>query len=92
MRSLLTKARRNADIARQIYEARTAAGLTQRELAKLVGTSHSAINRLEDADYEGHSVAMLNRIADALNYTIEFRMTPVGKSGPSRTHRPYSAA
>jgi hypothetical protein len=32
-----------------------------------VGTTASAICRLEAADYEGHSVAMLRRIATALN-------------------------
>jgi len=38
-------------VARKIHDLRTQAGLSQRELAKLVGTSASAICRLEDADY-----------------------------------------
>jgi hypothetical protein len=33
---------------------RTAAGLTQFQLAKLIGTTASVVCRLEDADYEGH--------------------------------------
>lgn len=37
--------------------------LSQRELAKLVGTTASVICRLEDADYDGHSLSMLIRIA-----------------------------
>ena len=49
----------NAAIARRIYQLRTAAGLSQRELARRVGTSASAICRLEDADYEGHSLFLL---------------------------------
>ena len=53
----------NADVARKIYDLRTRAALTQRELARLVGTSPSVISRLEDADYEGHSLAMLRRVA-----------------------------
>ncbi|MCX6644757.1 MAG: helix-turn-helix transcriptional regulator, partial [bacterium] len=55
----------NLDVAIKIYELRKKAGLTQKELAKLVGTTASVISRLEDADYEGHSLAMLRRIAEA---------------------------
>ncbi|RJP40690.1 MAG: transcriptional regulator [Phycisphaerales bacterium] len=69
----------NADIARQIYELRTAAGLTQRALARLVGTAASAICRLEDADYEGHSLSMLRRIAAALDQRVEIRFVPAGR-------------
>ena len=64
-------------VARKIYDLRTKAGLSQRELAKLVGTSASAICRLEDADYEGHSLAMLNRIAEALDRRVEIRFVAV---------------
>jgi len=55
---------------------RTAAGLSQRELAKRVGTTASAICRLEDADYSGHTLAMLNRIASALGKRIELHAVP----------------
>ena len=68
------------EIARKIYELRTQAGLSQRALAKLVGTSASAICRLEDADYEGHSLAMLKRIAEALNKRVEIRFVSVRPS------------
>src|SRR5438876_12040713 len=73
----------NADVARKIYDLRTEAGLTQGELAKLVGTSTSVISRLEDADYEGHSLAMLRRIAMALNKRVEIRFVPVKRAAPS---------
>ena len=56
-----------------IRNAGTGSGAAQRELAKLVGTSASVICRLEDADYEGHSLAMLNRIAAALHRRVEIR-------------------
>jgi len=77
----LEEERANADIARKIYTLRTKAGLTQRQLAKLAGTSASAICRLEDADYEGHSLAMLRRIATALDKRVEIRFLPA-KSKP----------
>lgn len=63
----------NARVASQIYEIRTAAGLSQRELAERVGTTASVICRLEDADYDGHSLSMLRRIARAVNKRIEIR-------------------
>jgi len=66
----------NAEIARKIYNLRTKAGLTQQELASRVGTTKSAISRLEDADYEGHSLSMLKRIAEALDKRVEIRFLP----------------
>ena len=66
----------NAQVARMIYDLRNDAGLTQKELAELVGTTQSVISRLEDADYQGHSLSMLNRIADALNQKLTVVMTP----------------
>lgn len=66
----------NADVARKIFELRTKAGLSQRELAESVGTSASAICRLEDADYEGHSLSVLKRIAEALDKRVEIRFVP----------------
>ena len=69
----------DVDIARAIYNMRAQAGLTQRQLAKKVGTTPSAICRLEDADYEGHSLAMLRRIAEALGKRIEIRFLPANK-------------
>ena len=73
----IEEARANDAVARKIYELRTKARLTQRELAKLVGTTASVICLLEDADYEGHSMAMLTRIAAALDQRVEIRFVPV---------------
>ena len=76
----LEEARANDDIARQIFALRTRADLTQKELAKLVGTTASVICRLENAEYEGHSLAMLRRIATALKRRVEIRFVPLRKS------------
>ena len=73
----LEEARANEDIARKIRELRTAASLTQTQLAKLIGTTASVICRLEDADYEGHSLTMLRRVAGALNQRVEIRFVPI---------------
>lgn len=75
----LEEARANDSVARKLVMLRLQAGLTQRKLAKLVGTTASAICRLEDAEYEGHSLAMLNRVASALKQRVEIRFVPVAR-------------
>jgi len=69
----LEEARAEDELARKIYELREQAGLTQKRLAKLVGTTASVISRLEDSDYEGHSLTMLKRIAAAVDKRVEIR-------------------
>lgn len=80
----LEKIRADDAVARKIYDLRTKAGLSQRAFAKLVGTSASVICRLEDADYEGHSLAMLNRIAAALDKRVEIRFVSIRGSSHSK--------
>ena len=60
----------NFQIACLIRETRETAGLTQSQLALLIGTKQSVISRLEDADYDGHSLSMLQKIARALNKSL----------------------
>jgi ribosome-binding protein aMBF1 (putative translation factor) len=74
----------NIDVAKLIYNLRTRAGLSQRELAKKVDTTASVICRLEDADYEGHSLSMLKRIAAALEQRLEIRTVPIRKRASSK--------
>ncbi len=76
----LEQARVNDDIARQIATHRNEAGLSQKDLARLVGTAPSVISRLESADYKGHSMAMLRRIAAALNSRVQVRFVRLRKS------------
>ena len=61
-------------------DLRTKTGLSQRAMARKAGTTASVICRLEDADYEGHSLAMLRRIAAALDKRVEIRFVPITKS------------
>jgi ribosome-binding protein aMBF1 (putative translation factor) len=72
-KELLERERSNAEIAHLVYDLRKQAGLSQRELAERVGTTQSVISRLEDADYDGHSLSMLRRIAEAVDKRIEIR-------------------
>jgi ribosome-binding protein aMBF1 (putative translation factor) len=76
LRAVIDEQRLNVRLAEMIYQARESAGLTQTQLAKLVGTTQSVISRLEDADYEGRSLTMLQRIADVLHRRLEVRLLP----------------
>lgn len=67
----------DAEVAEMLFAARQAAGLTQKQLAKLAGTTQQVISQLEDADYHGHSMSMLRRIAHALNRRVEIRLVPL---------------
>ena len=84
MEALLKKERIHAEVAAQLYQIRIESGLSQRELAKKVGTSASVICRLENADYEGHSLAMLRRIAAALHKRIQISFHPLQE--PASSH------
>ncbi len=72
----------NAEVAQAIYDLRREAGLTQKELAEIIGTTQSVISRLEDADYEGHSLSMLSRIAGHLDRRLVIKMVPRPASSP----------
>jgi ribosome-binding protein aMBF1 (putative translation factor) len=76
LREMIAEEALNARVARMIYDARTRAGLTQAQLAELIGTKQPVIARLEDADYEGHSLSMLQRIAEALGQRLEVSFAP----------------
>lgn len=72
----LETARLCGAIAQEIYDLRTSAGLTQKQLALRVGTSHSVISRLEASDYAGHSLRLLQRISAALDRKLDVRFLP----------------
>lgn len=79
LRRLADEALVNAEVAQLIYEVRTKAKMTQKQLAEIVGTTQSVIARLEDADYEGRSLSMLQRIAAAVNRRLEVRFVSTGR-------------
>lgn len=79
----------NAEIAQLIYHARTQAKLTQQQLADLIGTKQSVIARLEDAEYKGHSLSMLQRIAHALNQRLQVHLISIA---PENNHTQQHSA
>src|ERR1039457_6298935 len=84
IREGIANARINLEVAQMIYDARTKAGMSQRELAELIGSRQSVISRLEDADYQGHSLSMLQRIGNALGQRLELRFVNASRQGPRR--------
>ena len=61
-------------LAIKIAELRNQKGLSQQELAKLMGTSQQAISRIESGEYEGFTLKTLEKIAEAtgMRVKIEF--------------------
>ncbi|MDO9123121.1 MAG: helix-turn-helix transcriptional regulator [Deltaproteobacteria bacterium] len=64
------------DVALKLASLRKASGLSQKELAKRVGTSQQQISRLESPSYEGHSLSMLRRVAEVLGATLHVEIQP----------------
>ena len=62
------------EIQNQVIELRKTRGLSQKQLAEMIGTKQSAISRLESGDYNP-SVQLLHKIANAFDKEmhIEFR-------------------
>jgi DNA-binding XRE family transcriptional regulator len=65
------------EVALQIAALRQQAGLSQKELARRLNTSQQQISRLESASYEGHSLSMLRRVAEALHARVRVVFEPL---------------
>jgi DNA-binding XRE family transcriptional regulator len=73
MEAMLREERQKTRLAVTLRRLREEAGLTQSELARRIGTTPSVISRLEDPDYEGHSLRTLRRVVAALGMGLELR-------------------
>jgi len=83
------------DVAVQIAALREQAGISQKQLAKLLQTSQQQVSRLESPSYEGHSLSMLRRVADALHARVRvvFEATPASDRMTVAEHpAPYRRA
>lgn len=79
-------------IAREVIALRMELGVSQEELARKVGTSASAIARLERGNHRP-SVETLRRVAEAMDreLVIEFHKSPTPSSARSDEARPERA-
>ncbi|MHB9096766.1 MAG: helix-turn-helix domain-containing protein [Syntrophales bacterium] len=62
------------EVAVKLAAMRKDAGLSQKELARRVGTTQQQISRLESPAYEGHSLSMLRRVAGVLGATVHVEL------------------
>src|SRR5665213_2326269 len=69
------EARLAAEVGQRIHDAREAAGLSQRELARRMGTSQAAIDRLESGGV-GATITTLQRVATALGLEVNVELRP----------------
>jgi ribosome-binding protein aMBF1 (putative translation factor) len=69
------EARLAAEVGERIHAAREAAGLSQRELARRMGTSQAAIDRLESGGV-GATLTTLQRVATALGLEVNVELRP----------------
>jgi DNA-binding XRE family transcriptional regulator len=63
-------------LARELLAARVNAGLTQEEVAASMGTTKSAVSRLEGAGAHSPSVSTLKKYAKAVRCDVEIRLVP----------------
>ncbi len=70
-------------VAIQLASLRKGSRLSQKELAKRVGTSQQQISRLESPSYRGHSLSMLRRVADVLGATVHVEIQGKKQQTPS---------
>lgn len=63
-------------VASQMLKARSRAGLTQDAVAEKMGTTKSAISRLESADKHAPSLATLKRYAQAVGCELQVKLVP----------------
>ena len=75
------------DIALQLAALRQARGLTQKEVADLLGTKQQAIARLEDPAYTGHSLSMVRKYVEALGASLDVTIIPAETTGAYAAQR-----
>jgi ribosome-binding protein aMBF1 (putative translation factor) len=63
-------------LAEEIIKARSRAKMTQAALARKIGTKAPAISRLESPGYGKASVAVLKKVARALNCELQIKLVP----------------
>jgi DNA-binding XRE family transcriptional regulator len=63
-------------LARELLAARSRAGLTQEEVAIRMGTTKSAVSRLEGSGKHSPSLATLKKYAKAVGCDLEIRFVP----------------
>ena len=72
----LAEANEAWDMVLELARIRQEKGLTQEQLAEMVGTKQQNIARIENPAYEGHSLGLLRRVARALGMVVRVQFIP----------------
>ncbi len=78
MKRRVERKREKLRLAWQIRHLREKAGLTQEQLAKAIGTSRTAITRMENKSYDRYSLDSLRRVAKALHAELVVALRKTG--------------
>ena len=79
-------------LAHEMLAARTRAGLTQEAVASLMGTTKSAISRLESTGKHAPSVASLKRYAEAVGCILKIELVPAKRRKNTKDNAQHDAA
>ena len=71
------------DMIRSLIERRGKLGISQTELARMIGTKQPAISRLEKGDYNT-TLSTFFKVAEALDLEISVKARKTGKYNSSR--------
>jgi DNA-binding XRE family transcriptional regulator len=80
----LAQTRREMTLGMKIRKIREEASMTQQQLADKIGTQPSAISRIEDADYDGHSLSLFEKVANALEMMLLIDLAPRRPRKPAK--------
>ena len=72
-------------LVRELLRARSRAGLTQEAVAARMGTTKSAVSRMETASKHSPSVTTLKKYARAVGCEVEIRLVPAPSQTASST-------
>ena len=72
----LKRTRKELALGRKIRAMREGRGLSQAQLARALKTRAPAISRIENADYDGHSLRILRKIADYFGQNLVVTFEP----------------
>ena len=57
-------------VGQAVYDLRNAVGMSQADLARLIGANQATVSKVENADYDGHTIEVLKRVCFALHTKI----------------------
>ena len=71
------------EVINQLLKARTRAGLTQDAVAAIMGTTKSAVSRLESTGKHVPTLPLLKRYAGAVGCRLQVKLVPQATPNPS---------